>query len=130
MAAKEILESIRKIAGAVVVFVVLPAVAIANSQWLLAAVVALVGIFFGGRALLPVLRERRATSIARAEELKYRANQQNRWARRGDSRGIYGPAGAEIMRTIQPKLPQMPSAETQPDVQIASIADNRKNSRR
>ena len=123
MTAKDFLESIRKIAGAVVVFVVLPAGAIANSQWWLAAVIALVGIFLGGRALLPVLRERRATAIARAEELTYRANQQNRWARRGDSRGVYGPAGAEIMRTIQPKLPKMPSPEIQPDVQIAAIAD-------
>lgn len=38
----------------------------------------------------------------RHRELLDRAEQQNRWAARGDSRGIYGPEGAELMKAVAP----------------------------
>ena len=115
-------ERLRYIGGAaVMLFAAIGA--IAESQWWVVASLLLLGLFLAGRVLLPVIRERRAAEIARVEELAYRANRQNRWVRRGDSRGVYGPAGAEIMRTIEPKLPTMPSEEVRLDVEIASIAE-------
>src|ERR1700752_494911 len=36
-------------------------------------------------------------------ELIRRADQQNRWALRGDTRGVYGAKGAELMRGFSPE---------------------------
>lgn len=41
-------------------------------------------------------------------ELRARAEQQNRWAVRGDSRGVYGPEGAALMREVTPDPIQPP----------------------
>ena len=115
-------ERLRHIGGAAVMLFAAMG-AIAQSYWWVAAALLLLGLFLAGRVLLPVIRDRRAADIARAEELAYRANRQNRWVRRGDSRGVYGPAGAEIMRTIEPKLPAMPPEKVRPQVEIASLAN-------
>lgn len=69
--------------------------------WFVAAGVA-VGLFFVVRATVRHIDEQRAAAAREAEQLAYRADRQNRWARRGDSRGVYGPTGAELMRQISP----------------------------
>jgi hypothetical protein len=91
--------------------------------WFLGAA-ALVGLFFAARALYRHLRERQAAAAREAEELAYRADRQYRWARRGDSRGVYGDAGAELMRSITPEPPALDSAAPQADVKIAAIANS------
>ena len=35
-------------------------------------------------------------------EIAQRADEQNRWAQRGDARGVYGVEGAELMRRVDP----------------------------
>ena len=90
--------------------------------WWLAALAALVGLFFAVRALTRHVRARRAAAAREAEEIAYRADRENRWARRGDSRGVYGTAGAELMHDISPELPEMPSDGPHDDVKIAAIA--------
>ena len=37
-----------------------------------------------------------------SEEIAQRADEQNRWAQRGDARGVYGVEGAELMRRVDP----------------------------
>lgn len=38
----------------------------------------------------------------RDDELRARADQQNSWATRGDLRGVFGPEGARLMKTVSP----------------------------
>jgi hypothetical protein len=54
------------------------------------------------------LAERRAAAALEADELAYRADRQNRLEQRGDSRGVYGVAGAELMRDLTPEPPVVP----------------------
>lgn len=54
---------------------------------------------------------RRALAPRRQEHddaLLSRADQQNNWAARGDLRGVYGPEGAELMRTLAPRKTIIP----------------------
>jgi fatty acid desaturase len=45
---------------------------------------------------------RRAQAEARRQAaVAKRADQQHRWVLQGDDRGVYGPAGAELMRDIR-----------------------------
>ena len=74
----------------------------------LAAVLA--GIVFTGRAALRRTRERDAVSARQRAEVSERADQQHRWAVRGDSRGVYGPQAAELMRGVAPAPPIEPLA--------------------
>jgi hypothetical protein len=76
--------------------------------WLLAAAAA-VGLVFAARALTRYVQERRAAAAREADEIAYRADRQNRMAQWGDARGVYGVAGAELMRDIAPEPPVMPS---------------------
>jgi hypothetical protein len=89
--------------------------------WLLAGAVA-VGLFFAGRALMRHLQERRAAAEREAAEIAYRADRQNRMAQRGDARGVYGVAGADLMRDFAPEPPPIPSDATG-DVVIAALAN-------
>ena len=75
----------------------------AKSFWWLIAAAAVAGLFFAIHALTRNNRERKAAAAREAEELAYRADRQHQWARRGDDRGIYGDAGAELMRSISPE---------------------------
>jgi hypothetical protein len=90
--------------------------------WILAAVAA-VGLFFAVRALVRHLEERRDAAARNAEEIAYRADRQNRMAQRGDARGVYGVAGADLMRDISPEPPAMPSRALGDDVVIAALAN-------
>ncbi len=62
----------------------------------------------GGYLLYPRLRQARRSAEQRREEVRQRAEQQHRWAVRGDSRGVYGPDGAALMRAVAPS-PVAPS---------------------
>jgi hypothetical protein len=90
--------------------------------WWLVAVAAAVGLFFAVRALIRYVQERRAVAAREAEEIAYRADRQNRMAQWGDARGVYGVAGAELMRDIAPEPLVMPS-DMPDDVVIAALAN-------
>jgi hypothetical protein len=76
--------------GAVVFGVLLLIGLIIKYYWWFIAAAAVVGLFFAVRALVRHVREREAIAAHEAVELAYRADRQDRWARRGDSRGVYG----------------------------------------
>ena len=91
--------------GGAVLFGVLILIAVViKYYWWFIAAAAVVGLFFAVRALARYVRERKAIAAREAEELAYRADRPDRWARRGDSRGVYGVDGAELMRSISPEL--------------------------
>ena len=109
--------------GGVAVFGVLLIVGlIVKFFWWLLATAAVIGAFFAVRALVRQLSERRAVAAREAEEIAYRADRQNRMAQRGDARGVYGVAGAELMRDLYPTLP-VTAAEMPEGVMIASLAN-------
>lgn len=93
--------------------------------WWLIAAAAVAGLFFAARAVVRNVRERRAAAAREAEEIAYRADRQNQWARRGDSRGTYGVAGAELMRSIAPELPPLTPDADDPEIKIAEVADTK-----
>ena len=76
-----------------------------------AALVVATGLFFGGRALYPRVRGQVDSRRRRTEEVRARADEQHRWASRGDIRGVYGTEGAALMRAASPP----PSAPPQID---------------
>ena len=47
-------------------------------------------------------RGRREVSSDVSAEIAQRADEQNRWAQRGDPRGVYGVEGAELMGRVDP----------------------------
>lgn len=58
------------------------------------------------------------------DELRARADQQNSWVSRGDMRGVYGTAGAELMRSLAPKAPIVPPGDQlEVAVVVSSAAD-------
>jgi hypothetical protein len=95
---------------------------IVKYYWWFIAAAAAVGLFFAVRALVRHARERKAAAAREAEELAYRADRQHRWARRGDSRGVYGVEGAELMRSISPEPPKMPTDASTEGPKVAAIA--------
>ena len=69
--------------------------------WILGAV-ALVVVFFIGRAVVRAYDERRAAEARYRDGLVAHADQQHNWVMRGDERGIYGTEGAKLMRYLYP----------------------------
>ena len=95
------------------------------SGWLIVAVIAgCCAVFVVRRALYPRTRPDRALEQRRHDEVRQRADQQHIWAARGDDRGVYGTAGAELMREVipPPSLPP-PSAPRPPpeDIPVAEV---------
>ena len=90
------------------------------SGWLIVAVIAgCCAVFVARRALYPRTRPDRALEQRRHDEVRQRADQQHIWAARGDDRGVYGTAGAELMReVIPPPLLPPPSAPRPPPEDI------------
>ena len=70
--------------------------------WCVVALAALGGLYFTIRARAIRGRKYPEVSSEASAELIRRADQQNRWALRGDLRGVYGPKGAELMRSLSP----------------------------
>ena len=63
-----------------------------------------VALYFGFTQVLPRTRDHLDDARRNRDKVALRADQQNRWALRGDSRGVYGPEGVESMRTVSPAL--------------------------
>lgn len=64
---------------------------------------------------------RRALAQRRQEHddgLLSRADQQNAWAARGDLRGVYGPEGADVMRTLAPEKTIAPPGD---GIEVATV---------
>ena len=70
--------------------------------WILGAV-ALVAMFFIGRAAVRWYDKRSAARALYQARLAARADQQHNWVLRGDDRGIYGTEGAKLMHYLYPK---------------------------
>ncbi|MBW0016645.1 MAG: hypothetical protein JO236_03735 [Mycobacterium sp.] len=70
--------------------------------WWLLGVAALIGLYIAVRALVRQYRRREAAYARYREALAARADQQHNWVLRGDTRGIYGVEGAELMRYLYP----------------------------
>lgn len=66
-------------------------------------------------------RRRTAAAQQRRAELSERADQQHRWAARGDSRGVYGPEGAALMRTVAPGPRPADLSPPGPDLPVAGV---------
>ena len=71
--------------------------------WWLVPFAGLGGLCFAIRARAIRGRKPPEASSGVSAELIHRADQQNRWAVRGDTRGVYGVKGAELMRRISPE---------------------------
>jgi hypothetical protein len=68
--------------------------------WILGAL-ALVAAYYVIRAVMRQSNAAAAARNRRMAELAARADQQHNWVMQGDDRGIYGPAGAELMRFVR-----------------------------
>ena len=84
----------------------------------LAALIVAGGLFMGGRALYPRITRSLAVEEERQQEIRARAEQQHRWAARGDMRGVYGTEGAELMREVSPPVPIVPPGD---DLEVATV---------
>lgn len=71
--------------------------------WWLMAVAANFGLYYAVRVRLAGVRHRRQVSPGLSAEIARRADQQDRWAQRGDARGVYGVEGAELMKQVDPQ---------------------------
>jgi hypothetical protein len=110
--------------GAGPVVVLLLVAALSGSGGLCVAVLALAALGFAGYLLAPWIREQRAVAARRREELRERADQQHRWALRGDSSGLYGVDGAELMRQLAADTTPAddPADDTDEEQRIAAVA--------
>ena len=70
--------------------------------WWILATAALVGLFFLVRAITRWDARRSAEQLRYRQAIAARADQQHNWVLQGDDRGIYGPAGAELMHYLYP----------------------------
>jgi hypothetical protein len=70
--------------------------------WLVLVLAACVALYFAIR-VRAAKRGHRELSAEVSEEIAQRADQQNRWAQRGDARGVYGEQGAELMKSVDPE---------------------------
>jgi len=90
------------------------------SGWLVVGLIGVcAGLFFGGRAMYPRIRNDLAAERQRQNAVRERADEQHRWASSGDARGVYGTQGAVLMREVvpPPSLPP-PSAPRPPPEEI------------
>ena len=84
----------------------------------IAAVVLAAGLFVGGRVLYPRYRQRADEHRRHQAEVLARADEQHRWASRGDIRGVYGTEGAALMRTVSPMPRIVPPGD---DLVVATV---------
>lgn len=92
--------------------------------WGLLAVAVCIGLFLALRVRGSTTRSRAELSPSASAELAHRADQQDRWAQRGDARGIYGVDGAELMSRVAPEpniAAELKKAADYP--QTAAVAD-------
>jgi len=85
-------------------------------------------LFLSGRAVFQRLRTDPAVEEKRRQQIRERADEQHRWASRGDARGVYGADGAELMREVfpAPTLPRPPMPRPAPeDIEVAEVVYTR-----
>jgi hypothetical protein len=92
--------------GALLGLLLLVAFIIKFIWWILGAL-ALVALFFLGRAIARAYAKRSAEYARYWEGVAARADQQHNWVLQGDDRGIYGPEGAELMHYLYPARGQV-----------------------
>jgi hypothetical protein len=98
--------------GFALVFIVLLVIGLSIKYfWWIAGAAALVGGFFAERAIVRRADQRRLEAAERDQELARRAEQQHRWTLRGDSRGVYGPAGAQAVRSVSRTPPELGTSD-------------------
>jgi hypothetical protein len=73
---------------------------VVHFSWYIVAVVALVVAYRLGRRLWAAQAAADAAERQRQDGLRARADRHLKWWQTGDPRGLYGPDGAELMRTI------------------------------
>jgi hypothetical protein len=78
------------------------------------------GLFFSGRGVFQRFRPDPAVEEKCQREIRERADEQHRWASRGDPRGVYGAPGAELMREVLP-APVLPRPAPE-DIEVADVA--------
>lgn len=71
--------------------------------WWIVAAAGLAGGFLIGRAIHRSNVARRAAWADYYALLAARADEQHQWVLRGDDRGIFGPEGSKVMRTVFPE---------------------------
>jgi nitrate/nitrite transporter NarK len=69
--------------------------------WWIAAAVGIIALAVGLLVLAFYRAHRVDVRYERRAQLAARADQQHQWVMSGDDRGIYGPGGAELMRSIR-----------------------------
>jgi len=112
---------LRFIAGPVVV-VLFVAVGSGSIGWGVTIAI-LSGLGLAGYVLAPWIAEQQAVTTRRRDALRDRADLQHRWAQHGDSRGVYGTEGAELMRRIciEPNLDDADDNTAGP-TEVAAVA--------
>ena len=73
--------------------------------WWIVAVALAVALFYLIKAIVEENRRRREVRAHRCAEIAARADQQHSWVMQGDERGVYGPEGAALMRTLRARPP-------------------------
>jgi lysylphosphatidylglycerol synthetase-like protein (DUF2156 family) len=69
--------------------------------WWIVAVLAVVALAWMAQRAFREIEAGEAAEARRQAALVARADQQHAWVLEGDDRGVYGPAGAELMRDIR-----------------------------
>jgi hypothetical protein len=71
--------------------------------WWLLALATNLALYYAVRLRIAKVRRRPRIPHGQRAEIARRADQQDRWAQRGDARGVYGVQGAELMKTVDPQ---------------------------
>lgn len=71
--------------------------------WWIVAAAGAVAVYAIVRAVMRSRAEHRAAWADYHALLAARADQQHAWVQRGDDRGIFGPEGADVMRSVFPE---------------------------
>ncbi len=83
-------------------------------------------MFFSGRAVFQRFRPDPADEEEQQQQIRERADEQHRWTSRGDARGVYGAAGAALMREVLP-APVLPRTSvprpTPEEIPVAEIVN-------
>ena len=85
-------------------------------------------MFFSGRRVFRRFCTDPAVEEKWQQEIRERADEQHRWASRGDARGVYGAAGAALMREVLPAPSLPPPSVPRPapeDIEVAGVVYTR-----
>ncbi len=69
--------------------------------WWIIAIAAVAALFWMAQRAFREIAAAEAAEARRQAAVAKRADQQHRWVLQGDDRGVYGPAGAELVQHIR-----------------------------